>query len=226
MKPPSIFNLFKKILNIKLSEPTHIKNLIASGVKFKDVKSVYIEETVEISPGTTILPSTYLTGKTIIESNCVIGPNTTISDSKIGKSSKIIFSIVSNSSLGEKNEIGPFAYIRESTITDSEVIIGNFVEVKSSKIGKNTKSKHLAYIGDAEISKNVNIGAGFVIANYDGKLKNKSLIKENVFVGSNSTIISPVIINSNSIIGAGSVVTKDVLSEETVAGNPARKLKE
>ena len=110
-------------------------------------------------------------------------------------------------------------------MTDSEVILGNFVEVKSSKIGKNSKSKHLSYIGDSEIGKNVNIGAGFVMANYDGKSKNKSFIKENVFVGSNSTIISPVIINSDSVIGAGSVVTNDVPSAEIVVGNPARKLR-
>ncbi|MEC7837997.1 MAG: DapH/DapD/GlmU-related protein [Chloroflexota bacterium] len=225
MKPPSIFNLFKKILQINLSKPSHIKKLISSGVKIQDENSVFIEDTVEISPGTIILPSTYITGKTKIQSDCVIGPNTTISDSTVGKDSKIIFSIVSDSFLGEKNQIGPFAYIRESTITDSEVILGNFVEVKSSKIGKKSKSKHLSYIGDSVIEKNVNIGAGFVMANFDGKSKNKSLIKENVFVGSNTTIISPVIIHSDSIIGAGSVVTKDVLSAEVVVGNPARKLR-
>ena len=85
-------------------------------------------------------------------------------------------------------------FIRESSSTEENVVIGNFVEIKSSKIGKNSKSKHLSYIGDAEINKNVNFGAGFVMANYDGKNKNKSIVEDNVFIGSNSTIISPEIL--------------------------------
>ena len=225
MKPPSIFNLLKKILNNKPSNSKHIENLISSGVKIVDVNSVYIEESVEISPGSIILPSTFIMGNTNIKTDCVIGPNTTISNSNIAKGTKIIYSIVTDSSIGENNQIGPFAYIRESTSTLSNVEIGNFVDVKSSQIGKNSKSKHLAYIGDTEVSHNVNIGAGAVVANFDGKNKNKSSIKENVLLGSNSTIISPVVISSNSIIGAGAVVTKDVMSKEIVAGNPARKLR-
>lgn len=224
MKPPSIFNLFKKILNSKSSNSKYIEKLISSGVKILDLKSVYIEDSVEISPGSIILPSTYIMGKTNIQSDCVIGPNTTISNSIICKGSKVLYSIISDSSIGENNQIGPFAYVRESTSTFSDVEIGNFVEVKSSIIGKNSKSKHLAYIGDTDISHNVNIGAGAVIANFDGKNKNKSTIEENVLLGSNSTIISPVVISSNSIIGGGAVVTKDVSSKEIVAGNPARKL--
>ena len=163
-------------------------------------------------------------GDTDIQKDCVIGPNTTISDSTIGKGTKIIYSIVSNSSIGENNQIGPFAYIRESTSTLSNVEIGNFVEVKSSQIGKNSKSKHLSYIGDTDILNNVNVGAGAVVANFDGKNKNKSTIKENAFIGSNSTIISPVIIGSSSVVGAGTVVTKDVDFKEIVVGNPSRKL--
>tara|TARA_B100000579_G_scaffold167969_1_gene136661 strand:- start:10710 stop:11390 length:681 start_codon:yes stop_codon:yes gene_type:complete len=225
MKPPSIFNLLKKILNNKPSNSKHIENLISSGVKIVDVNSVYIEDSVEISPGSIILPSTFIMGNTKIKADCMIGPNSTISNSNIAKGTKIIYSIVTDSSIGENNQIGPFAYIRESTSTFSNVEIGNFVDVKSSQIGKNSKSKHLAYIGDTEVSHNVNIGAGAVVANFDGKNKNKSSIKENVLLGSNSTIISPVVISSNSIIGAGAVVTKDVMSKEIVAGNPARKLR-
>ena len=134
-------------------------------------------------------------------------------------------SVILDSFIGENNEIGPFSFIRESSSTEENVVIGNFVEIKSSKIGKNSKSKHLSYIGDAEINKNVNFGAGFVMANYDGKNKNKSIVEDNVFIGSNSTIISPVVIKSDAIIGAGSVVNKDILPGDIVAGKPARSLK-
>ena len=225
MKPPSIFNLFKKILDINSSKSKHIKKLISSGVKIVDINSVYIEDSVEILPGSVILPSTFLLGETKIESDSVIGPNTTISNSKIGKGSKVLYSIITDSNIGNNNQIGPFTYVRESTFTDSNVQLGNFVEVKTSNIGKESKSKHLAYIGDVKLENNVNIGAGTVVANFDGKTKHETSIKENVFIGSNSTIISPVIINSNSVVGAGSVVTKNVLSKETVVGNPARKLR-
>ena len=224
MKPPSIFNLFKKFLNNNSSKSKNIEKLISSGVKIIDTSSVYIDDSVKISSGSTILPSTYIMGDTDIQKDCVIGPNTTISDSTIGKGTKIIYSIVTNSSIGENNQIGPFAYIRESTSTFSNVEIGNFVEVKSSQIGKNSKSKHLSYIGDTDILNNVNVGAGAVVANFDGKNKNKSTIKENAFIGSNSTIISPVIIGSSSVVGAGTVVTKDVDFKEIVVGNPSRKL--
>ena len=225
MKPSSIFNLFKKIAKISSFKEDYIQALISSGVKIIDSKSVYIDDSVEISPGSVIYPSTYLIGKTKIASNCIIGPNTTISNSSIGSNSIVMSSVILDSFIGENNEIGPFSFIRESSSTEENVVIGNFVEIKSSKIGKNSKSKHLSYIGDAEINKNVNFGAGFVMAYYDGKNKNKSIVEDNVFIGSNSTIISPVVIKNDAIIGAGSVVNKDILSGDTVAGKPARSLK-
>ncbi len=225
MKPPSIFHILKKIITLDFSKNDHLTKLISSGVIIKDINSIFIEDTVEILPGTTIYPSTYLLGNTKIGSNCIIGPNSTISDTKIGDNSEIVFSIIFGSNIGKYNQIGPFAYIREESITEDNVTVGNFVEVKASKIGKNSKSKHLAYIGDTEISKNVNVGAGFVSANFDGKDKHKSFVEENVSIGSNSTIISPIVISKNAVIGAGSVVTKDVASDSIVAGVPAKKIK-
>ena len=225
MKPSSILNLFKKIAKISSFKEDYIQTLISSGVKIIDSKSVLIDDSVEISPGSVIYPSTYLIGKTKIASNCIIGPNTTISNSSVGSNSIVMSSVILDSFIGENNEIGPFSFIRESSSTEENVVIGNFVEIKSSKIGKNSKSKHLSYIGDAEINKNVNFGAGFVMANYDGKNKNKSIIEDNVFIGSNSTVISPVVIKNDAIIGAGSVVNEDVLSGDKVAGKPARSIK-
>ena len=225
MKPSSILNLFKKIAKISSFKEDYIQTLISSGVKIIDSKSVLIDDSVEISPGSVIYPSTYLIGKTKIASNCIIGPNTTISNSSVGDNSIVMSSVILDSFIGENNEIGPFSFIRESSSTEENVVIGNFVEIKSSKIGKNSKSKHLSYIGDAEINKNVNFGAGFVMANYDGKNKNKSIIEDNVFIGSNSTVISPVVIKNDAIIGAGSVVNEDVLSGDKVAGKPARSIK-
>lgn len=225
MKPSSILNLFKKIAKISSFKEDYIQTLISSGVKIIDSKSVFIDDSVEISPGSVIYPSTYLIGKTKIASNCIIGPNTTISNSSVGINSIVMSSVILDSFIGENNEIGPFSFIRESSSTEENVVIGNFVEIKSSKIGKNSKSKHLSYIGDAEINENVNFGAGFVMANYDGKNKNKSIIEDNVFIGSNSTVISPVVIKNDAIIGAGSVVNEDVLSGDKVAGKPARSIK-
>ena len=193
MKPSSIFNLFKKIAKISSSTEDYTQKLISSGVKIIDSKSVYIDDSVEISPGSVIYPSVYLIGKTRIASNCTIGPNTTISNSSIGCNSIIMSSVVLDSSVGKNNEIGPFAFIRESSVTEENVVIGNFVEVKSSKIGKNS-----------------NIGAGTITCNYDGFKKSKTSISDNVFIGSNSSLVAPIKIDKNSVVGAGSVITKNV----------------
>ena len=226
MKYFSIFNIFNKIKNKTFLNNSYIQQLISEGVIFKDINSTYIDRSVKIGPGTVVMPSTFILGNSQIGSNCLLGPNSTISNAEISTEVEIIYSIVLDSCIGEKSKIGPFSFIRGNSKIGENVEIGNFVEIKSSEISENTKSKHLAYLGDLSISKNVNIGAGFVSANYDGNKKQKSQIKENVFVGSNSTIVSPVIIHKNSIVGAGSVVIKDVPEGVTVIGIPAEKKEE
>lgn len=225
MKYFSIFNIFNKIKNKTFLNNSYIQQLISEGVIIKDINSTYIDRSVKIGKGTVVMPSTFILGNSQIGSNCLIGPSTTISNAEISKGVEIVYSIVLDSSVGEKSKIGPFSFIKHNSKIGEKVEVGNFVEVKSSEISECTKSKHLAYLGDLSISKNVNIGAGFVSANYDGTIKHKSQIKENSFIGSNSTIVSPVIIHENSVVGAGSVVINDVQEGTTVIGVPAKNKK-
>ena len=142
----------------------------------------------------------------IIEPYVVIGKKVKIGNNVIIKS----FSHLESCKIENKVEIGPYARIRPNTTLKEGSKIGNFVEVKKSTVGKKSKVNHLSYIGDSDIGKSVNIGAGTITCNYDGVKKSKTKIKDNVFIGSNSSLVAPVIINKKSIVGAGSVITKNV----------------
>ena len=142
----------------------------------------------------------------IIEPYVVIGKKVKIGNNVTIKS----FSHLESCKIESKVEIGPYARIRPNTILKEGSKIGNFVEVKKSTVGKKSKVNHLSYIGDSDIGKSVNIGAGTITCNYDGVKKSKTKIKDNVFIGSNSSLVAPVIINKKSIVGAGSVITKNV----------------
>ena len=163
----------------------------------------------------------------IIEPYVVIGKKVKIGNNVIIKS----FSHLESCKIENKVEIGPYARIRPNTILKEGSKIGNFVEVKKSTVGKKSKVNHLSYIGDSDIGKSVNIGAGTITCNYDGVKKSKTKIKDSVFIGSNSSLIAPVTINKKSIVGAGSVITKNVKekslaltrSKQTVVKNYKRK---
>ena len=142
----------------------------------------------------------------VIEPYVVIGSKVKIGNNVIIKS----FSHLESCKIENKVEIGPYARIRPETILKEGSKIGNFVEVKKSIVGKKTKVNHLSYIGDSELGKSVNIGAGTITCNYDGIKKSKTKIKDKVFIGSNSSLVAPVTIENNSIVGAGSVITKNV----------------
>ena len=160
-----------------------------------------------------IAPETVFFSKdTKIGKNVTIEPYVVIGEKvKIFNNVKIMsFSHLENVKIENNVNIGPFARLRPGTILRSGSRVGNFVEIKKGKIGKNSKINHLSYIGDSEIGQNVNIGAGTITCNYDGVKKNKTKIKDNVFVGSNSSLVAPVTLNKKSIIGAGSVITKNV----------------
>ena len=146
-------------------------------------------------------------GKNVtIEPYVVIGPKVKIANNVIIKS----FSHLESCTIENKVEIGPYARIRPNTILREGSKIGNFVEVKKTTVGKKSKVNHLSYIGDSEIGKSVNIGAGTITCNYDGIKKSKTKIKDNVFIGSNSSLVAPITIDKQSIVGAGSVITKNV----------------
>jgi len=164
------------------------------GVKMFGPETIFFSEDTRIGKNVTINPYVVFGAKV------KIGNNVTINS----------FSHLENCKVENKVEIGPYARIRPGTVLKEGSKIGNFVEVKKSTIGKKSKVNHLSYIGDSEIGKNVNIGAGTITCNYDGVKKSKTRIKNNVFIGSNSSLVAPVTINENSIIGAGSVITKNV----------------
>ena len=160
-----------------------------------------------------IAPETVFFSKdTKIGKNVTIEPYVVIGEKvKIFNNVKIMsFSHLENVKIENNVNIGPFARLRPGTVLSSGSRVGNFVEIKNGKIGKNSKINHLSYIGDSEIGQNVNIGAGTITCNYDGVKKNKTKIKDNVFVGSNSSLVAPVTLNKKSIIGAGSVIIKNV----------------
>ena len=160
-----------------------------------------------------IAPETVFFSKdTKIGKNVIIDPYVVIKDKvKIQNNVKIFsFSQLENVKIENNVNIGPYARIRPGTILKSGSRVGNFVEIKKSKIGKKSKVNHLSYIGDSYLGKNVNIGAGTITCNYDGLKKNKTNIKDKVFIGSNSSLVAPVTINKNSVVGAGSVITKNV----------------
>ncbi|MFL2883112.1 MAG: DapH/DapD/GlmU-related protein [Pelagibacteraceae bacterium] len=160
-----------------------------------------------IAPETIFLSTDTHFGKNvIIEPYVVIGPKVKIGDNSHIKS----FSHIEGSKIEKNVVVGPYARLRPGTILKSNIKVGNFVEIKKSNINKNSKINHLSYIGDAKIGKNSNIGAGTITCNYDGVKKSKTIISDNVFVGSNSSLVAPLKLEKNSTIGAGSVVTKKV----------------
>ena len=184
--------------------------LMASGVTIVDPKTTYIDNDAVIGQDTIIKPNTFIEGKTKIGKNCVIGPDTTITDSIIRDNILITYSYIEESEIEKGVKIGPFAHIRPKSILKENVKVGNFSEVKKSVVGYGSKVNHLSYIGDAKVGKNVNIGAGTITCNYDGKNKFQTIISDDVFVGSNVNLVAPVNIGKKVLIAAGSTITDNV----------------
>ena len=184
--------------------------LMENGVTIIDPKTTYIDSDVVIEQDTVIKPDTFIEGKTKIGKNCVIGPDTTITSSVIKENVFITYSYIEESEIENGVKIGPFAHIRPKSILKENVKVGNFSEVKKSVVKYGSKINHLSYIGDATIGKNVNIGAGTITCNYDGKNKFKTIINDDVFVGSNVNLVAPVNIGKKVLIAAGSTITDNV----------------
>ena len=185
---------FKKIKAYKANQESLRKKAINSGVNLIAPETIFLSNDTKFGKNVTINPYVVI-GKKV----------------KIGNNVEILsFSHIEGAKIENKVTIGPYARIRPGTHLMSGVRIGNFVETKKSKIKSNSKVNHLSYIGDSEIGKYTNIGAGTITCNYDGVKKNKTIISDNVFIGSNSSLVAPVKIKKKSIVGAGSVITKDV----------------
>ncbi len=186
------------------------KELMKSGVAMINPKTITIGQNVVIDENVVIHPNTYITGNSHIHRGAIIGPNTEIHNSIIGEGVTCKHSLVYNSEVKKNSVVGPFAHLRDGAVIGENNRIGNFVEVKKSITGDTFKASHLAYIGDAEIGKNVNFGCGSITVNYDGVNKYKTTIGDDVFVGCNSNLIAPIVIEDNSIIAAGSTLDKNV----------------
>ncbi len=187
------------------------EGFMLEGVTIINPENTYIEKDVRIGRDTVIYPGVHIEGKSVIGDRCIIYQNVRISNSIIGNLVVIKdSSVIEESVIKDGSQIGPFAHLRPGTCIEKNVKIGNFVEVKKSSIGEGTKAMHLTYIGDAEIGRNVNVGAGTITCNYDGFKKYKTIIEDDVFIGSDTQLVAPVRIKQGAYIGAGSTITKDV----------------
>lgn len=186
------------------------KKHMENGVTIIDPNTTYIGSEVEIGRDTIIYPGNVLEGTTVIKEDCILYPNSRISDSIIEAGITIQSSVIIESQIGEGTTVGPFAYIRPESVIGKHARIGDFVEIKKSSIGDNTKVSHLTYIGDAEVGSGCNFGCGTVVVNYDGKKKYKTIIGDNVFIGCNTNLVSPVEVKDNAYTAAGSTITSEV----------------
>ena len=183
-----------KQINSQKLQHTLRKKFLKSGVKMSGPETIFFSNDTKIGK------------RVIIEPYVVIGSKVKIGNNVVIKS----FSHLENCKIENSVEIGPYARIRPGTTLKKGSKVGNFVEIKKSTLGQKSKANHLSYIGDSTIGKSVNVGAGTITCNYDGIKKNKTIIKDNTFIGSNSALVAPITIGKNSVVGAGSVITKNV----------------
>lgn len=194
------------------------------GVTMIDPQRTYIEMDVQIGQDTIIYPETYLKGATVIGEDCILGPATIIQDTQVGDGCKLLASVLESAVLENHVTMGPYCHLRKGAHLADGVHMGNFGEVKDSYLGNNTKMGHFSYIGNAQIGADVNIGAGTITCNYDGKKKHLTEIGDAAFIGSDTMLVAPVKIGKNAHTGAGSVITHDVPDETTVVGVPAHPI--
>jgi len=183
---------------------------MAAGVTIVDPERTHIDFGVTIGVDTEVLPGTYLRQDTSIGEHCTIGPDAWIDSSTVEDDCRIWYAAVEGARVRTGSTVGPFAHLRSGADVGPNTRIGNFVEVKASRLRRGVKAGHLAYLGDAEIGEDVNIGAGTITCNFDGKRKHRTRIGDRAFVGSNTSLVAPVTIGEDAVVGAGSTITEDV----------------
>ncbi|MBV8365235.1 MAG: bifunctional UDP-N-acetylglucosamine diphosphorylase/glucosamine-1-phosphate N-acetyltransferase GlmU [Candidatus Eremiobacteraeota bacterium] len=201
-----------------------LREHMLAGVRIVDPATTYVDADVDLAADVTILPQTHILKGSAVASGSMIGPSTTLERATVGRDVTIAYSVVRDSTIAAGARVGPFAHIRGESSIGERARVGNFVETKNTRLGKDAKASHLTYLGDADVGDDANIGAGTITCNYDGVRKNKTKIGARSFVGSNSSLVAPVEIGEGALTGAGSVVTHDVPARERVAGNPARPM--
>ncbi|MDA1127611.1 MAG: bifunctional UDP-N-acetylglucosamine diphosphorylase/glucosamine-1-phosphate N-acetyltransferase GlmU [Chloroflexi bacterium] len=192
------------------------------GVTISDPSSVMIDAGVVIGQDTLVLPNTMLLGNTVIGSGCEIGPGSVVKDSNVGNDCRVTSSALEQAVMESGVDIGPFSHLRPGAYLESGVHIGNFVEVKESRFAAGAVMGHMGYVGDASIGENVNVGAGTVTCNYDGKIKHRTVVERDAFIGCDTMLVAPVTVGAAAVTGAGAVITRDVPPARLAVGVPAR----
>lgn len=187
-----------------------LDELMRAGVTVINPLSTFVSRKARVGRDTVIHPFTIIEGDTVIGEDCVIGPGSRLVNATVGNGVSIQNSIVLDSNIGDNCNIGPFAYLRPETTLGRSVKVGDFVEIKKSNIGDGSKVPHLSYVGDAVIGKKVNVGAGTITCNYDGRQKWTTRIGDGAFIGSNTNLVAPVEVGDKAVTGAGSTITKDI----------------
>jgi len=186
-------------------------DLLFGGVSMIDPTTVYIDNGVELGQDSLLHPNVQLRGKTRIGKNCIIESGVVVVDSEIADGVHLkAGSVIEAAQIGPASTVGPMAHLRPGTLLQGKNKIGNFVEMKKSILGEGSQASHLTYVGDAEVGRNVNFGCGTITCNYDGEKKHKTVIEDDVFIGSDTQFVAPVTIGRNSLIAAGATITKDV----------------
>jgi bifunctional UDP-N-acetylglucosamine pyrophosphorylase/glucosamine-1-phosphate N-acetyltransferase len=204
-----------------------LDRLMESGVTILDPASTYIEDTVTIDPDTTIYPQVVIEGPSFIGGECVIGIGCHVSSSRIAERVTLLpYCVVRESAIDEAATLGPFCHLRPLAHVGPKAKIGNFVELKKSTIGRESKVPHLSYVGDATVGEGVNVGAGTITCNYDGVNKHETKIGDRAFIGTNTSLVAPVTIGEGAYIGAGSTITKDVPPGALAVGRAQQVVKD
>ena len=194
----------------KILRQRKLVELMDSGVTVMDPASTFVDASVSVGEDTVLYPFTWLEGETTIGRDCRIGPNSRISDSQLGDAVTLHFSYAHECKIAGGVSVGPYVHLRPDTELSAGVKVGNFVEIKNSRVGVGSKLPHLSYIGDTDIGSGVNIGSGTITVNYDGKKKHRTHIGDDAFIGCNTNLVAPVSVGAGAYIAAGSTITKDV----------------
>ena len=204
-----------------------LDRLMDEGVTILDPASTYIEDTVTVGPDTTIHPQVVIEGQSVIGGECVVGVGCHLSSCRVGDRVTLLpYCVLRESVIEDAATLGPFCHLRPLSHVGSRAKVGNFVELKKSRIGRGSKVPHLSYVGDATVGEDVNVGAGTITCNYDGVAKHETTIEDRAFIGTNTSLVAPVTVGEGAYIGAGSTITKDVPPGALAVGRAPQVVKE